>query len=217
MEHIVEAAARDGQGRGGARALRREGRVPGILYGGDKALPFSCEARALALLMQDEKFHSSVVTVRLDGVAHRALLRETQRHPVRRDVIHLDFQVVREDREIAVQVPIHFINVESAPGVRLQGGVFTAIENQVAAHCLPQHLPEFIEVDAGALEIGKSIHLGDITPPEGVRFDEIVRGNNPALAVVSSIAEEVEEAPAAAEEADADAPKPDAPAAEADK
>ena len=190
MEHIVEATIRARQGRGEARALRRQGRVPGVMYGVGAVKSFSCEAKALHAHLQDEAFQSSVISVRLDGTEHRALLREVQRHPVRRDILHVDFQIVREDREIAVQVPLHFINADIAPGVKLQHGIFTAIENQVAAHCLPQNLPEYIAVDVGALEIGKSIHLSEIVAPPGVRFDDITRGNDPALATVTSVAEE---------------------------
>ena len=193
MEYIVETEIREQDGRGKSRALRRAGRVPGVLYGGGgAATKFSCAGNALVALMQDEAFHSSVVSVRIGNETHRALLREVQRDPVRRDILHVDFLEVREDREIAVQVPLHFINADSAPGVKLQHGVFTTIENQVAVHCLPQHLPEFIEVDASALEIGKSIHLSEISPPPGIRFDEITRGNDPALASVISISEETE-------------------------
>ncbi len=192
MEHTIEAAIREREGRGGARALRRAGRVPGVMYGGGAPVSFSCAARDLSARLLDESFHSSVVSLRLEGKTHRALLREVQRDPVRRDILHVDFQAVREDREIAAQVPLHFINTESAPGVKLQHGIFTAVENQVAVHCLPQDLPEYIEVDAGALEIGKSIHLSEIAQPPGARFDETARGNDPVLAAIVSVAAEPE-------------------------
>ena len=201
MEYIVEATERQEHGRGAARSLRRAGRVPGVLYGGKKTVQLSLEARHLMSLLQDEAFRSSVVKVRLEGKSRttQALLREVQWHPVRRDIIHVDFQEVRADREISAQVPLHFINTDTAPGVKLQHGVFTAVENQVAVHCLPQHLPEYIEVDAGTLEMGKSIHLSEIAQLEGVRFDEIVRGNDPALAAIASIAAEVEPEPVSEE------------------
>lgn len=205
MEHIVEAEIRARPGRGGARALRRSGRVPGVLYGAGPAVPFSCAARDLAARLSDESFHSSVVSVRLEGKTHRALLREVQRAPVRRDILHVDFQAVREDREIAAQVPLHFINADSAPGVKLQHGVFTAVENSAALHCLPQNLPEYIEVDVGSLEIGKSIHLSEIAAPPGARFDEIARGNDPVLAAIVHVAAEPEKPAAEAETADAPA------------
>ncbi len=191
MEYIVEAQQREKNGRSDARALRRQGRVPGVLYGGDKTVAFSCDVRRLTACLQEEAFQSSVVSVKVDGQTHRALLREVQRHPSRRDVLHIDFQEVRRDREIAAHVPVHFINADLAPGVKLQHGVFTAIENQLSVHCLPDNLPEYIEVDVGALEMGKSIHLSDLTPPAGVRFDDMTRGNDLALATVSGVSEEV--------------------------
>ena len=195
MEHIINAAGRKQGGRGDARALRRQGRVPGVLYGSGENTLFSCETRELLARLHDESFHSSVVSVKVDGKAHRALLREVQRDPVRRDILHVDFLAVREDREIAAHVPLHFINAETSPGVKLQHGVFTTVENQIAVHCLPQDLPEFIEVDVGGLEVGQSIHLSAVSAPSGVRFDDIVRGNDPSLASVITVAEEKEPEP----------------------
>lgn len=195
MEHIINAEGRKEGGRGGSRALRRQGRIPGVLYGAGENKLFSCETRELIARLHDESFHSSVVSVKVDGKSHRALLREVQRDPVRRDILHVDFLAVSEDREISANVPLHFINAETSPGVKLQHGVFTTVENQIAVHCLPQHLPEFIEVDVGSLEIGQSVHLSAVPALEGVRFDEITRGNDPALATVISIAEEKEPEP----------------------
>ncbi len=193
MEHIVEAIPREKEGRGISRALRRSGSVPGVIYGGDKVILFSCNERKLKVCLQDEAFHSSIVMVSMESKKYRAVLREVQRHPVRRDILHVDFQAVREDREISAHVPLHYINADISPGVKLQHGIFTTIENQISVHCLPQDLPEYIEVDVQVLEIGKSIHLSEIVAPEGVRFDEIVRGNDPVLAaVVGAAAEEVE-------------------------
>lgn len=211
MEHIVETIHRPQAGRGVARLLRRQGRVPGVIYGGAEVINFSCDANKLAVFLKDEGFRSSVVSLRLDGKEHRALLREVQRHPARRDILHVDFQAVRADREITAQVPIHFINAELSPGVKLHQGIFTGIENQVTVHCLPQDLPEYLEVDVGELDIAKSIHLSEIVPPPGVRFGDIVRGNDPALATISSVsAEEPETAPEDAVAEDPAAPVGDA-------
>ena len=190
MKYIVEATLRDGSS--GPKMLRRQGRVPAIMYGAQTVVPFSCDHRDLSSYLQDETFRSSVIVVQIDGKKHSVLLREVQRHPARRDILHVDFQEIRQDHEISVQLPIHFINIETAPGVKLQHGIFTAIENQIAARCLPKDLPEFIEIDVGILEIGKNIHLSEITPPPNVRFDEITRGNDPALAVISSASAEEE-------------------------
>lgn len=210
MEAVLQAQPRAELGRGPVRKLRREGRIPGVVYGDGPARAVSFDAREIAVRMQEEAFHSTVITLRLDGRKMSALLREAQSHPVRREILHVDFQAVREDREIAARAPLHFINQESCPGVKLRHGIFTAIENEVDIHGLPRDLPEFIEVDASELDIGKTIHLGEITPPKGIRFDALARGEDPALArVVERPAEEIE---VVAEEAAAPAEGEAAPA-----
>lgn len=175
------------------RALRKSGMVPAVIYGLDKPKSITCSARSLANLMQDEAVFSKVIAIGLEGKIRQAILRDVQRHPLRREILHVDFQEISEDQEISTAVPLHFVGVELAPGVKLNHGIFNAIENQIAVHCLPKNLPEFIEADVSHLQIGGSIHLGEITPPSGVRFDEIVRGNDPVLAVISEAAAAVEE------------------------
>lgn len=192
METIVAAIVRETSGRGAARQTRREGRVPAVIYGACEPMRVSCSTREINARLQEESFHSTVLTLEVDGKKIPALLREVQMHPYRREVMHIDFQAVDEEQEIGANVPLHFINAEDAPGVKLHHAIFTTIENQVAIHCLPKALPEFISVDVGALDIGQNIHLSEISPPPGVRFDAITRGDDPALAVMN--------APKAAEE-----------------
>lgn len=212
METVLQARPRAELGRGPVRKLRREGRIPGVVYGDGPARAVSFNAREIAVRLQEEAFHSTVVTLEVDGKKVSALLREAQSHPVRREILHVDFQAVRADQEIAARAPLHFINQESCPGVKLRHGIFTAIENEVGIHGLPRDLPEFIEVDAAELDVGKTIHLSEIPAPKGIRFDALVRGDDPALArVVERPAEEVE-APAAEAEAAA-APEGEAAAA----
>ena len=212
METVLQAQSRAELGRGPVRQLRRDGRIPGIVYGDGPAVAVSFNAREIAVRLQEEAFHSTVVTLELDGRKISALLREAQSHPVRREILHVDFQAVRADQEIAARAPLHFINQENCPGVKLRRGIFTAIENEVGIHGLPRDLPEFIAVDVSELDIGKTIHLSEIPAPKGIRFDAVVRGEDPALArVVERPAEEVEqptiaegEAPAEGEAAPAD-------------
>ena len=202
METVLQAQLRPELGRGPVRKLRREGRIPGVVYGDGPARPVSFSAREIAVRLQEEAFHSTVVTLEVDGKKVSALLREAQSHPVRREILHVDFQAVRADREIAARAPLHFLNQESCPGVKLRHGIFTAIENEIGIHGLPRNLPEFIEVDVAQLDIGKTIHLSEIPVPKGIRFDALVRGDDPALArVVERPAEEVEETAAEAEAA----------------
>ena len=204
MEVVLQAQPRAEIGRGPVRQLRREGRIPGVVYGDGPARAVSFDAREIAVRMQEEAFHSTVIVLQLEGRKMSALLREAQSHPVRREILHVDFQAVRADREIAARAPLHFINQESCPGVKLRHGIFTAIENEVGIHGLPRDLPEFIEVDVAELDIGKNIHLSEVPAPKGIRFDALARGDDPALArVVDRPTEEVE-APAEAEAAPAE-------------
>lgn len=202
MEGMTVTAKRRAEvGRGDTQRLRREGMVPAIIYGGEGVpIPISCEAREIAVRMKDESFHSTLIDLDVEGEKIQALVRAVQMHPYKQQVLHMDFQAVRADSEIATQVPLHYINVEESPGVKLRHGIFTSVENQVAVHCLPKDLPEFINVDIADLDIGKSVHLSDLTPPAGVTFDAIVRGNDPALATISEPkGEEIEETPEAEE------------------
>ena len=208
MTITVSAKMRQSSGRTGARQQRLVGRVPAIIYGNCDPITVSCSARDLATQMQDEAFRSTLLTIDIEGKKISALLREVQRHPYRRDILHVDFQAVSADKEIAANVPVHFINVEESPGIKLHHAIFTSIENQLAVHCLPADLPEFIVVDAGNLDINKSIHLSEITPPPGVRFDAVTRGEDPALAIMTGQTEEMDtedaEAPEAIAETEAD-------------
>lgn len=186
---------RDPGGRGAARRLRRAGMVPGVVYGGaGKTRAISVAAKDLAANLKNESFHSSVVSLSRESKRPiKALLRAIQMHPTRAEAAHVDFQAVRADREISAAAPLRFVNIETSPGVKLRRGIFTTIENEAQIHCLPKDLPEFIEVDVGELDVGKSVHLSEVTPPPGVRFDAIVRGQDPALALISARqAEEVE-------------------------
>lgn len=195
----IESILREKTGRGDARKLRRNGYVPAILYGEGENKNIAVEQRAIKIKMKDEAFYSSVLTIHCGKKKVKALLREVQMHPYRSDIMHMDFQSVRDDTEISTSVPIHYINVDICPGVKLHQGIFSTVENQIGIHCLPKDLPESITVDVQSLEIGKSIHLSEVVTPDGVRFDAIGRGEDPVLAVVSEVKDIVEPDPAAPE------------------
>ncbi len=203
MDLTVEALQREGTGTGPARRMRREGRVPAVVYGEGEPKHISVDARHLDRHLHDEAFRSSVLTLKIeDREPVQALLRDLQRHPFRREVLHADFLEISQTREINANVPLHFINAESSPGVKLHHGIMTVIENEVEIHCLPKHLPEFVEVDVGSLEVGMSVHLSELPVPEGVRFIALSRGADPALAIVSEPAK-VDEDEAASDETSA--------------
>lgn len=183
----IQAAARAQLGTGASRRMRRlEERVPGVVYGGDAApQPLSLKRNELVQAMQQEAFHSQVLTLVLDGVAQQAVVREVQRHPASDRVLHVDFLRIRADQTIHVQVPLHFVNEDHCVGVRRGGGsiVHNLIEVEIAA--LPADLPEFIELDIRELEVGHSLHLSDLKLPSKVTLVALSYGADHDIPVIS--------------------------------
>lgn len=171
MKFELNAQARTLQGSGASRRLRRAGKVPGIIYGGDAApQAIELDHNDLLLDMKKEAFHASILVISVDGKKQQALLRDTQMHAYKPQILHVDFQRVSATEELHIMVPLHFINEDTAPGVKLSGGLVNHVLTEVDVQCLPKDLPEFIEVDVGALEVGESIHLSDLKLPKGVKL-----------------------------------------------
>ena len=195
----ISAQKREGQGTGASRRLRRMGKVPGILYGGEHG-PVNIELnhQDLYLNLRNERFHASILTLQLGEAKEQVLLRAVNMHPYKPQVQHIDFQRVSKDKKIHVKVPLHFINAEKSPGVKEQGGVVSHILNELDITCFPADLPEFIEVDLGNLAVGNSIHARDLTLPKGVE-PMLHKSENPVVAtvVVPALITEEEEAAAA--------------------
>lgn len=216
MAHEFTAFPRGVEGRGASRRLRRSGRAPGIVYGGAaEPQPIELDHNALVHALKNETFHSSILTMKLDGVSQQVLLRDVQMHPFRREILHVDFQRVDPNRRIHMKVPLHFVNGENAPAVKLSGAIISHVLTEVDVSCLPKDLPGFIEVDLSALELNQSIHVNDLKLPSGVTA--VTHGGmNPvvASAIIPKMIVEVEEvAPEAA--AEAGAPEAEAAAAAA--
>jgi large subunit ribosomal protein L25 len=200
MKIEFAASARKLQGKGASRRLRNEGRVPGILYGGDKpATSIELDHKELFQHMRKEAFHASILTMNLDGAPEPVLLRDVQMHPWKTRIAHVDFQRVSADRKIHMKVPLHFVNAEASPGVK-SGGVMSHVANELEVTCLPGDLPEFILVDCSGLTLGHSIHLADLQFPKGVESPTLRRGGNPVIATVQVPKAHVEEVAAAAAE-----------------
>ncbi|CAG2152005.1 50S ribosomal protein L25 [compost metagenome] len=190
----VIAFERSVQGTGASRRLRNSGKTPGIIYGG-AAEPKMIELdhNALWHALKKEAFHSSILDLEVGGSSEKALLRAFQMHPFKPLVLHVDFQRVSATDKIHVKVPLHFMNQESAPGVKLGHGIVNHILNDLEVSCLPADLPEFIEVDLGQAELGQTLHLSDVKLPKGVTA--ITHGDdNPAIASISLPAGGVSEA-----------------------
>ena len=171
MQFELKAQARTLQGSGASRRLRRAGKVPGIIYGGEAApQAIEIDHNELLLDMKKEAFHASILNIVLGGMKQQVLLRDTQMHAYKLQILHVDFQRVTATEELHLMVPLHFINEDSAPGVKLSGGLVNRVLTEVDVQCLPRNLPEFIEVDVGALEVGESIHLSELKLPKGVKL-----------------------------------------------
>jgi large subunit ribosomal protein L25 len=156
----VSASTRDDQGKGASRRLRRTGKVPAILYGG-KGEPSNITLDQLKLLnvITDEKFYSSVVTLKLDGTDHQAIVKDVQMHPAKNQVLHVDLQRVLADQLIRLHLPIHFLNETTCPGVKVQGGLVSHLRTDVEISCLPKDLPEALEVDMAGMSLGDTVYL----------------------------------------------------------
>ena len=171
MQIEFNANKRDLQGTGASRRLRRAHRIPGILYGGTEApQAIDMDHNELFQLMRKEVFYSSVLTVNLGGAKQMCLLRDVQRHPYKQIIMHLDFQRVDATHKLHQKVPLHFVNGDIAPGVKLGGGMVSHAMNDIDVKCLPADLPTFIEVDLKDLHAGQSIHVSQLPLPKGVEI-----------------------------------------------
>ena len=187
QEFVIEAFPRDDQGRGASRRLRREERkIPAIIYGGGKdATAVSIWHNELKKALENEAFFSHVLTVELNGKKESVILKDLQRHPYKPLLTHADFLRVDKDHEIHVNVPLHFINEESAPAIKLPGGVANHQITEVEVICLPQNLPEFIEVDMATVAMDQVIHLSDLKLPKDVKIAALLQGEDHDLPVVA--------------------------------
>ena len=168
MKIEISATSRKAQGTGASRRLRKTGRVPGIVYGEGEPTLIDLDHNNLFHALRKEAFHASVLTLDLDGKKEQVLLRDFHMHPFRQQVQHIDLQRVSRDKKIHMKVPLHFINADIAPGVKLSGGIVSHVMNDLDIACLPADLPEFIEVDLASLAMGHSIHVSDLKLPKGV-------------------------------------------------
>lgn len=164
----IEAQVRSLVGTGGARAVRREGRLPGIIYGGGKdAISISIDPRTIAKEVNRSAFFTHLFEISVDGKTERVLPKAVQRHVVKDHPIHIDFLRVAKGDRINVSVPLHFLNEDKSPGVK-QGGVLNIVVHELSLSCPADHIPEAIEFDLTGREMHQSIHLSDLKLPKDV-------------------------------------------------
>jgi large subunit ribosomal protein L25 len=201
-EHKISATGREAAGKGASRRLRRAASIPAIVYGGNAApQSIQLEHEKTWLASQNEWFYSSILDLDLDGKVQKVLLRDIQRHPYKQIIMHLDFQRVDENQSLRAKVPLHFLNQDKSPAGKTAGVVVTHELNEVEVSCLPKDLPEFIEIDLGALAVGGIVHLSELKLPKGVELPELKLGKEHDVAVVIAKHGKEEAVDAAAPEA----------------
>lgn len=197
----LEADVRHVRGKGASRRLRRDEKVPGIVYGGGKEpVSLTFEHKHVSKALQSEAFYSHILTLKSGGENERVILKDVQRHPFKPRIVHVDFQRIRADEKLHMHIPLHFINADKAPGLK-EGGQISHVESDVQVSCLPDNLPEYLELDLGNMALNQILHLSDIPLPNGVELVDLTHGNDKP--VVTMHVPRVEEEPVIETEAPA--------------
>lgn len=183
----VTAEPRSMQGKSASRRLRRTGKVPAILYGaGKEPASIQLDHNEMLLHTEHEAFYSHILSLKFtSGAEEKVVLKAMQRHPVRPLILHVDFLRINEAEELTLRVPLHFVNEDSAPAIKTNGGIVSHHMSDIEVMCLPKDLPEYIEVDLMDVAIGETVHLSELKLPAGVRIASIVHGGDPMQPVVS--------------------------------
>jgi large subunit ribosomal protein L25 len=199
MNIAIKAETRKGQGTGASRRLRHAEKVPGILYGGGKdATVIELDHNNLYHKLKLEAFHASILDMELEGKIEPVLLRDVQMHAWKQIVLHVDFQRVAADKKITMKVPLHFINADIAPGVKISSGIVSHVINELNISCLPKDLPKFVEVDLKDLAAGHTMHISDLKMPPGVESVALNKRDDQVIATIiipRAVAAEEEAAP----------------------
>ena len=182
----LDAEVRADLGKGASRRLRHADKVPAILYGADKEpVALTLDHNKVIQAQEFEAFYSHVLTLNVGGESVEALLKDVQRHPFKPKILHLDFLRVDANKAVHTNVPLHFINEDAAPSIKMEGGHAEHHVNDVEITCLPADLPEFIEVDLMDVALGQTLHLSDLNMPKGVSLVELAKGEDHDQAVVT--------------------------------
>ena len=183
----IQATIRRTDTKGQLNSLRKKGEVPAVIYGaGEENLSLIIDHNLLLNKLASENFLTSILSVKIEDREESVLIKDIQFHPFKRQVMHLDLQRVIADQILRVNVPIQFINGDSAPGVKLGGGTVSALMNEVEISCLPKNLPERLEVDVATMELDELLYLSDIPLPEGVEISLLTQeepNNEPIVAI----------------------------------
>ena len=180
------ADIREDQGKGASRRLRRNGKVPAIIYGaGRPPRQLAFDHNRVIQQLENESFYSSILNIKVGEKSQAAIVKDIQRHPAKRIIMHMDFQRIVADQVIKMNVPLHFTGEDVAPGVRTGGGKVSRLMTDVEVVCLPKNLPEFIDVDVSELELDAMLSMSDIKLPEGVEIPALAQGPEADRPIVS--------------------------------
>ncbi|CAK0764807.1 50S ribosomal protein L25 [Gammaproteobacteria bacterium] len=186
LEFELNAEPRGQLGKGENRRLRRAGKVPAIVYGGGSGpTPITLNHHEVLRRLEHEAFYSHVLNIRIGGQTERAILKDIHRHPAKPVVMHMDLQRIDPTHKIHMRVPLHFVNEAIAPGVKVGGGRVSHLLTNIEVECLADNLPEYLEVDLVALEMGQTIHVSNLKLPEGVAVRGLTHGGKDDLPVVT--------------------------------
>jgi len=182
----LNAENREVEGKSSSRQLRRAGSVPAVIYGGkEEPLRISILEKDIVKASEVPGFATQILNISISGKDQNVIVKEIQRHPATQKVLHADLMRVDPDTKISISVPVRFINEDSCVGVKMHGGVVSHLINDIDITCLASNLPEYLEVDVEALDIGDSIFLSALNLPEGVEIPSLALGEDRDQAVVS--------------------------------
>lgn len=183
-DFVVHAEARTLQGKGASRRLRKQNKVPAILYGGHKEpTMLQVEHHKLSHHLENEAFYSHILNIETPDGTEQAVLKDLQRHPAKALILHVDFMRIVAGEAIKMHVPLHFVGEEACPGIKA-GGVLDKMAIDVEVQCMPRHLPEYIEVDISNLEMDTPLHLSDISVSDDIELTTLAHGDDATIAVI---------------------------------
>ena len=193
-EFNLIAEMRDDRGKGARRRLRLQGKVPAIIYGAGReprALMF--DHNKVLRELENASFYSSILTIKVGDKSRAAIVKDIQRHPSKKQILHIDLQRIVEDEKIRMQIPIHYLGEEEAIGVKIGGGSVSRLMTEIEVSCFPKDLPEFLEVDISELELDQMLYVSSISLPKGVEVSEILLEQDQAIVSIQEIKEIIEE------------------------
>jgi large subunit ribosomal protein L25 len=192
-QFLIEATVRHEIGKGASRRLRHKEKVPGVIYGGGKdPVSLTFEHNKIIKSLQNEAFYSHILTLQTGSETERVILKDVQRHAYKPRILHIDFQRVRADEKLHMHIPLHFIGGDKAPGLK-EGGVISHIISDIEISCLPDNLPEHLEIDISNMELNQIMHLSDILLPAGVEIVALSHHDDKPVVSLHKVKAEVEE------------------------